>query len=183
MEKIEHIGIAVKSLEESNKLFAQLFGKSHYKVEAVESEGVSTSFFEVGPNKIELLEATKLDSPIAKFIEKKGEGIHHIAFAVDDIESEIQKLDKKEVLVGQWIDESPYALGIVTIIERGSKTIIKLKIKEHESEKVAIVKQQGKMKRLEEVGNDFGEYYLLDSNGNLSIYDNDGLIIKYKKIK
>ena len=92
MEKIEHIGIAVKSLEESNKLFAQLFGKSHYKVEAVESEGVSTSFFEVGPNKIELLEATKLDSPIAKFIEKKGEGIHHIAFAVDDIEKEIQRL-------------------------------------------------------------------------------------------
>ena len=92
MEKIEHIGIAVKSLEESNKLFAQLFGKPHYKVEAVESEGVSTSFFEVGPNKIELLEATKPDSPIAKFIEKKGEGIHHIAFAVDDIEKEIQRL-------------------------------------------------------------------------------------------
>ena len=94
MEKIEHIGIAVKSLEESNKLFAQLFGKSHYKVEAVESEGVSTSFFEVGPNKIELLEATKLDSPIAKFIEKNGEGIHHIAFAVDDIEKEIKSLGK-----------------------------------------------------------------------------------------
>ena len=92
MEKIEHIGIAVKSLEHSNKLFAKLFGKPHYKVEAVESEGVSTSFFEVGPNKIELLEATKLDSPIAKFIEKKGEGIHHIAFAVDDIEKEIQRL-------------------------------------------------------------------------------------------
>ena len=92
MEKIEHIGIAVKNLEESNKLFAQLFGKPHYKVEAVESEGVSTSFFEVGPNKIELLEATKPDSPIAKFIEKKGEGIHHIAFAVDDIEKEIQRL-------------------------------------------------------------------------------------------
>ena len=85
MEKIEHIGIAVKSLEDSNKLFAKLFGKPHYKVEAVESEGVSTSFFEVGPNKIELLEATKPDSPIAKFIEKKGEGIHHIAFAVNDI--------------------------------------------------------------------------------------------------
>lgn len=92
MEKIEHIGIAVKNLEESNKLFAQLFGKPHYKVEAVESEGVSTSFFEVGPNKIELLEATKPDSPITKFIEKKGEGIHHIAFAVDDIEKEIQRL-------------------------------------------------------------------------------------------
>ena len=95
MEKIEHIGIAVKSLEDSNKLFAKLFGKSHYKVEAVESEGVSTSFFEVGPNKIELLEATKPDSPIAKFIEKKGEGIHHIAFAVDDIEKEIKRLKEE----------------------------------------------------------------------------------------
>lgn len=95
MEKIEHIGIAVKSLDESNKLFAQLFGKTHYKVETVESEGVSTSFFEVGPNKIELLEATKPDSPIAKFIEKKGEGIHHIAFAVDDIEKEIKRLKEE----------------------------------------------------------------------------------------
>ena len=95
MEKIEHIGIAVKSLEDSNKLFAKLFGKPHYKVEAVESEGVSTSFFEVGPNKIELLEATKPDSPIAKFIEKKGEGIHHIAFAVDDIEKEIKRLKEE----------------------------------------------------------------------------------------
>ena len=95
MEKIEHIGVAVKSLEDSNKLFAKLFGKPHYKVEAVESEGVSTSFFEVGPNKIELLEATKPDSPIAKFIEKKGEGIHHIAFAVDDIEKEIKRLKEE----------------------------------------------------------------------------------------
>jgi len=95
MEKIEHIGIAVKSLEDANKLFAQLFGKPHYKVETVESEGVSTSFFEVGPNKIELLEATKPDSPIAKFIEKKGEGIHHIAFAVDDIEKEIKRLKEE----------------------------------------------------------------------------------------
>lgn len=104
MEKIEHIGIAVKSLEESNKRFAQLFGKPQYKVEAVESEGVSTSFFEVGPNKIELLEATKPDSPIAKFIEKKGEGIHHIAFAVNDIEKEIERLKKQGFTV---INEKP----------------------------------------------------------------------------
>ena len=104
MEKIEHIGIAVKSLEDSNKLFAKLFGKPHYKVEAVESEGVSTSFFEVGPNKIELLEATKPDSPIAKFIEKKGEGIHHIAFAVEDIEQEIQRLKKEGFIV---LNETP----------------------------------------------------------------------------
>ena len=92
MNKIEHIGIAVKDLETSNKLFAALLGKEHYKIESVESEGVNTSFFQSGPNKIELLEATNTDSPIAKFIEKKGEGIHHIAFAVDDIEAEIQRL-------------------------------------------------------------------------------------------
>ncbi len=90
--KIEHIGIAVKSLEESNHLFAKLFGKSHYKVEMIESEGVSTSFFELGESKIELLEATRPDSPIAKFLEKKGEGIHHIAYDVSDIVSEMERL-------------------------------------------------------------------------------------------
>uniref|UniRef100_UPI00404B9097 methylmalonyl-CoA epimerase n=1 Tax=Gelidibacter sp. TaxID=2018083 RepID=UPI00404B9097 len=92
MNKIEHIGIAVKNLETSNALFAALLGKPHYKVESVESEGVNTSFFKTGPNKVELLEATNPESPIAKFIEKKGEGIHHIAFAVDDIEKEIKRL-------------------------------------------------------------------------------------------
>jgi len=86
MRKIEHIGIAVKDIENSNSLFAALLGKKHYKIEAVESEGVKTSFFKCGPNKIELLQATNKDSPIAKFIEKKGEGVHHIAFAVDNIE-------------------------------------------------------------------------------------------------
>jgi methylmalonyl-CoA/ethylmalonyl-CoA epimerase len=90
--KIEHIGIAVKSLEESNHLFAKLFGKPHYKVEMVESEGVSTSFFELGESKIELLEATRPDSPIAKFLEKKGEGVHHIAYDVSDILSEMKRL-------------------------------------------------------------------------------------------
>ena len=85
MKKIEHIGIAVKNLEKSNALFEALFGESHYKIEEVKEEGVKTSFFKSGPNKIELLEATTPESPIAKFIEKKGEGIHHIAFAVSDI--------------------------------------------------------------------------------------------------
>jgi methylmalonyl-CoA/ethylmalonyl-CoA epimerase len=94
MNKIEHIGIAVKDLESSNKVFAALLGKEHYKLEVVESEHVITSFFRSGPNKIELLQATDNDSPIAKFIEKKGEGIHHIAFAVDDIEKEIKRLKK-----------------------------------------------------------------------------------------
>ncbi|KAB1066782.1 methylmalonyl-CoA epimerase [Tamlana haliotis] len=95
MKHIEHIGIAVKNLEESNDLFAKLLGKPHYKTEAVVSEGVNTSFFKVGENKIELLEATSEASPIAKFLAKKGEGVHHIAFAVDDILSEIERLKKE----------------------------------------------------------------------------------------
>ncbi len=93
MKKIEHIGIAVKDLDVSNKLFAKLFGETHYKIEAVESEHVLTSFFKSGPNKVELLQATDPKSPIAKFIEKKGEGVHHIAFAVDDIHEEIKRLE------------------------------------------------------------------------------------------
>ncbi len=92
MRKIEHIGIAVKNLEVSNKLFEKLFGNPPYKEEEVASEGVKTSFFMNGPNKIELLEATNENSPISKFLEKKGEGIHHIAFDVEDIESEIVRL-------------------------------------------------------------------------------------------
>jgi methylmalonyl-CoA/ethylmalonyl-CoA epimerase len=85
MEKLEHIGIAVKNLEVSNKLFARLLGKPHYKIEEVESEGVRTSFFDVGGIKIELLEATRPDSAIAKFVEKRGEGLHHLAFATKKI--------------------------------------------------------------------------------------------------
>lgn len=92
MNKIEHIGIAVKDLEASNALFAKLLGRPHYKVEEVASEGVRTSFFQVGPNKVELLEATDPGSPIAKFLERKGEGIHHIAFAVADIRAEMARL-------------------------------------------------------------------------------------------
>jgi len=99
MDKIEHIGIAVKDLDKSNKLYASLFGKPHYKTEEVASEGVKTSFFQSGPNKIELLEATNPESPIAKFIEKKGEGIHHIAFAVVDIKEEIERLEKEGFIV------------------------------------------------------------------------------------
>ncbi|WP_396180928.1 methylmalonyl-CoA epimerase [Flavobacterium sp.] len=92
MRKIEHIGIAVHDLENSNELFSKLFGQAAYKTEEVASEGVKTSFFMCGPNKIELLEATNENSPIAKFIEKKGEGIHHIAFDVEDIYAEIERL-------------------------------------------------------------------------------------------
>ena len=99
MKKIEHIGIAVKDLEKSNALFTKLFGKPPYKSEAVASEGVTTSFFKSGPNKIELLEATDPASPIAKFIEKKGEGIHHIAFAVKDIYAEIKRMQSEGFVV------------------------------------------------------------------------------------
>lgn len=94
MDKLEHIGIAVKNLEESNKLFAKLLGVEHYKIEEVASEGVRTSFFKIGEIKIELLEATTADSPIAKFIEKKGEGIHHLAFGVSDINEAISEKKK-----------------------------------------------------------------------------------------
>lgn len=104
MRKIEHIGIAVKNLDNSNTLFAKLFGEAHYKIEDVLTEGVKTSFFQVGPNKIELLEATNPDSPIAKFIEKKGEGIHHIAFDVEDIEAEIARLKAEGFTV---LNETP----------------------------------------------------------------------------
>jgi methylmalonyl-CoA/ethylmalonyl-CoA epimerase len=92
MQHIEHIGIAVKNLEFSNDLFTKLLGTAPYKQEGVESEGVMTSFFQTGQTKIELLEATNPESPIAKFIEKKGEGIHHIAFEVADILSEMERL-------------------------------------------------------------------------------------------
>jgi methylmalonyl-CoA/ethylmalonyl-CoA epimerase len=99
MRKIEHLGIAVKSIENANEIFSKLFNAPAYKEEIVESEGVKTSFFQMGPNKIELLEATNDDSPIAKFIEKKGEGIHHIAFDVDDIHTEVERLKKEGFVV------------------------------------------------------------------------------------
>ena len=90
--KVEHIGIAVKNLQESNKLFAKLFGKPHYKIETVETEQVNTSFFQLGETKIELLETTDPMGPIGKFLDKKGEGIHHIAYDVADIKAEMKRL-------------------------------------------------------------------------------------------
>ncbi|MFN7312831.1 MAG: methylmalonyl-CoA epimerase [Bacteroidota bacterium] len=92
MNKIEHIGIAIKSAEVSVPLFNKLYNTEPYKIEIVESEKVKTIFYQVGPNKMELLEATSPESTIAKFIEKKGEGIHHIAYDVDDIYAEISRL-------------------------------------------------------------------------------------------
>lgn len=95
MERLEHIGIAVKDIKAANTLFTTLLGRSAYKVEEVESEGVRTSFFEISGLKIELLEATRPDSPIAKFIEKRGEGIHHLAFEVENIEQSLQDYRSK----------------------------------------------------------------------------------------
>ncbi|PHN03285.1 methylmalonyl-CoA epimerase [Flavilitoribacter nigricans] len=102
--KIEHIGIAVKDLEAGNALFAQLLGRPHYKIERVESEGVNTSFFQTGESKVELLEATDPSSPIARFIEKRGEGIHHVAFEVEDIEAEMERLRSEGF---QLLNEKP----------------------------------------------------------------------------
>lgn len=104
MLKVEHIGIAVKSLESSNALFAALFGKAHYKLEEVSSEHVNTSFFQMGETKIELLEATDPSSPIAKFIEKKGEGIHHIAYEVENIYESMDRLKKEGFIL---LNEQP----------------------------------------------------------------------------
>jgi methylmalonyl-CoA/ethylmalonyl-CoA epimerase len=104
MRKIEHLGIAVKDLQKSNELFSKLFGRTPYKEERVESEGVATSFFMMGETKIELLEATREDSAIAKFIEKRGEGIHHIAFDVEDIHAEMKRLQAEGFTV---LNEQP----------------------------------------------------------------------------
>jgi methylmalonyl-CoA/ethylmalonyl-CoA epimerase len=92
MRKIEHIGIAVADLEKSNELFTKLLGKEHYKTESVAGEGVETSFFLVGDTKVELLQASRPDSAIAKYLEKKSEGVHHIAFDVEDIYAEVKRL-------------------------------------------------------------------------------------------
>ncbi|MGB1295102.1 MAG: methylmalonyl-CoA epimerase [Flavobacteriales bacterium] len=104
MKKIEHIGIAVKSLEASNTLYSKLLNSTPYKMEEVESEGVKTSFFQVGESKIELLEATNENSPIAKFLAKKGEGIHHIAYDVEDILVEMERLKNEGFIL---LNEKP----------------------------------------------------------------------------
>lgn len=104
MNKIEHLGIAVKDIESSINLYEKLLGTTCYKREEVASEGVITAFFKIGENKIELLGATNTDSPIAKFIDKKGEGIHHIAIDVNDIYAEIERLKKEGF---QLINEKP----------------------------------------------------------------------------
>lgn len=95
MYKIEHIGIAVKDLKKGNTLYETLLGVAPYKIEEVASEYVNTSFFQTGESKVELLEATDPDSAIAKFIEKRGEGIHHVAFEVEDIKKEMKRLEKE----------------------------------------------------------------------------------------
>ena len=104
MLRIEHIGIAVSSLEKSVPLFEQLLNTPCYKKEAVESEGVETAFFQTGESKVELLEASDENSPIAKFLAKKGEGIHHLAFEVENIEAEMKRLS---ALGFELLNETP----------------------------------------------------------------------------
>jgi methylmalonyl-CoA/ethylmalonyl-CoA epimerase len=104
MNKIEHIGIAVKDIKKATEIYTQLFNQPPYKTETVESENVTTTFFKTGENKIELLEATSEESAIHKFIQKKGEGIHHIAFDVDDIYAEMERLTKEGFIV---LNEQP----------------------------------------------------------------------------
>lgn len=95
MRKIEHLGIAVTNLEESIALYEKLLNTPCYKIEEVSSEFVKTAFFKIGESKIELVAATDPQSPIAKYIEKRGQGIHHVAFDVEDIEEEIERLEKE----------------------------------------------------------------------------------------
>ena len=104
INKVEHLGIAVKDIDSSNKLFAKLLGKQHYKLESVDSESVITSFFKVGEQKIELLQSTDNSGPIAKFIKKRKEGVHHLAFHVDSITEEVKRLKKEGF---EFISETP----------------------------------------------------------------------------
>ena len=95
IKKIEHVGIAVKDLNKSNSLFKKLLGEASYKTETVETEAVTTSFFKLGDQKIELLQAMTSNSPVSKFLNKRGEGMHHLALHVEDIHKEIQRLEKE----------------------------------------------------------------------------------------
>ena len=104
INKVEHLGIAVKDIDSSNKLFAKLLGKQHYKIELVESESVITAFFKIGEQKIELLQSTDERGPIAKFIEKRKEGAHHLALHVDSIAEEVKRLKKEGF---EFVSETP----------------------------------------------------------------------------
>jgi methylmalonyl-CoA/ethylmalonyl-CoA epimerase len=104
MNKIEHLGIAVKDIDKSNEVFSRLLGEPAYKEEVVDSEGVKTSFYKLGENKIELLAGISGDSAIEKYLSKNREGIHHVAIAVDDIHAEIDRLKKEGF---QFINETP----------------------------------------------------------------------------
>ena len=104
MQKIDHIGIAVDNIDKSNALFSKIFGKTNYKSEIVESEGILTSFFQIGDSKIELVTATNSESPIAKYLVKNRSGMHHIAFSVDDIKKEMMRLKSEGI---RLLNENP----------------------------------------------------------------------------
>ena len=111
MKKVEHIGIAVKDLKSANELYRKLLGEAPYKTESVASEMVNTSFFKTGDTKIELLESTSPDSAINTFIEKRGEGIHHIAFEVDDIRAEMKRLKEAGFKLTRDANKGPTLRG------------------------------------------------------------------------
>lgn len=104
MKKIEHIAIAVRDIKKSNALFAKILGKAHYKLETVESEGVVTSFFQIGESKLELVSPIHEDNSISKFIERKSESMHHIAFNVQDILLEMERLKNEGI---RLLNDSP----------------------------------------------------------------------------
>ena len=104
MQKIEHIGIAVNDIDKSKALFSKIFGKDNFKSEVIESEGVITSFFQIGESKVELVAAINSDSSIAKYLEKNREGMHHIAFDVEDIEKEMNRLQNEGIRI---LNEKP----------------------------------------------------------------------------
>jgi methylmalonyl-CoA/ethylmalonyl-CoA epimerase len=104
MQKIEHIGIVVNDIDKSKALFSKIFGKDNFKSEVIESEGVITSFFQIGESKVELVAAINSDSSIAKYLEKNREGMHHIAFDVEDIEKEMNRLQNEGIRI---LNEKP----------------------------------------------------------------------------
>ena len=125
LTKIEHIGIAVKNLDESIKFYEDVLGLKCYRIEEVNDQKVKTAFFQVGQTKIELLESTDPEGPIGKFIHKKGEGIHHIAFAVNDINSSLEELKKNNIkLIDETTRKGAEALDIAFLHPKSANGVL-----------------------------------------------------------
>ena len=125
LTKIEHIGIAVKNLDESIKFYEDILGLKCYRIEEVKDQKVKTAFFQVGQTKIELLESTDPEGPIGKFIQKKGEGMHHIAFAVNDINSSLEELKKNNIkLIDETTRKGAEALDIAFLHPKSANGVL-----------------------------------------------------------